>query len=69
MIQEITASVPFVVVPSACVGELAAGRSCKISVRFDAAGVATYEGTLSFTTNDQRPAPSVSLRGVGVKSR
>jgi hypothetical protein len=69
MIERVTVTAPFTIPPGSCLGELAPGKSCKIPVRFTAADLATFEGSLTFTTNDQNPVSSVHLHGVGVKRK
>ena len=68
-IEKVTVTSSFAIPPGSCLGELAPGKSCKIPVRFTAADIATFEGSLTFTTNDRNPVSSVHLRGIGVKRK
>ena len=57
----------FAVPTGACLGSLAAGKKCKVSVTFTPSATGTRKGTLTVTSNAKNPSLTISLKGKGKK--
>ncbi len=65
VIKSVTASGDFQVPAGACVGPLAPGHKCAVSVEFAPSSSGAKSGTLTITSNASNGVETVTLKGKG----
>ncbi len=65
MIQSITAGGDFTIVGGSCVGALAPGHKCAVSIGFAPSSSGPKSGALTITSNASNGVVTVSLEGKG----